>query len=387
MEVYVLDDLLRRTEVIDRFESLIWTDRWRDVGDFELKVAATTEMRRYLKVGTLLAMNESDRMMEIESFENAKNDDGHKLITVKGRSLEHILDDRIATTGMAGLTSDTDWIIEGTPGDIARKIFNDICVMGILSESDKIPFYTPGTTYAPNTIPEPSMFYSASIPLGTVLKAIKDLCDVYDLGFRLVRNLDNSQVFFHIYTGDDHTTQQTLLPAVVFSPDFGNLTNPNELVSISALKNVAYVFAQNGSEIVYAEGASVTTAGFQRRVIHVDATDVSEPAGPALTSILQNKGFEALAKNRSLAAFDGEISQYSNYKYNQHYRLGDLVEMRNDDGATNQMRVTEQIFASDAEGERSYPTLATESYIMPGTWDAWDANAVWDLAEGTWDDA
>lgn len=385
MEVYILDDLLRRTVVIDRFESCIWTDKWRDIGDFELVVHSTSEMRRLLTVGTRLAMNNSDRFMIIEDYDDKKDTEGRKLLTVKGRSGESMLDQRVATTGMAGLTTDTDWQIDGTPGDIARKIFTDICVLGILSESDKIPFYAPGTTYAPNTIPEPSMFFTAAVKLSSVYEAIKNLCDVYDLGFRLVRNFDNSQLFFHIYTGNDHTSQQTLLPTVIFSPELDNLTNPNEVKSITNLKNVAYVFAKNGSEIVYAEGTSATTAGFDRRVIYVDARSEDTEAGPELTSILQNKGYEALAKNRGVAAFDGEVNQHTKYKPRIDYDLGDLVEMRNDDGATNHMRVTEIIFVSDNEGERAYPTLATESYIMPGTWESWDAMEVWDVDDNTWD--
>lgn len=387
MEVYVLDDQLRRIAVIDRFESVIWTDRWRGVGDFELVVHSTSELRKMLPVGTRLATNVSDRFMTVEEYSDKKDDQGRKLLTVKGMSGESMLMQRVATTGMAGLTSDTDWIINGTPGDIARWIFKQICVDGILNVSDKIPFYVPGSTYPASTIPEPSMVFSAAIELSSVYDAIKKLCDVYDLGFRLYRNFDKSEVYFNIYTGNDRTSQQTVYPQVIFSPELDNLTNPSELQSIAALKNVAYVFAQHGSEIVYADGASATTAGFSRRVMYVDARDVDTAAGPELTSILQNKGYEALAQNRAVAAFDGEVNQHTKYRPRIDYDLGDLVEMRNTDGATNEMRVTEIIYVSDAEGERAYPTLATEAYITPGSWDSWDAMGNWDDAVGTWDEA
>lgn len=387
MEAYILDSLLRRVTVVDQFESFIWTDRWRAIGDFELVVHSTSDTRRMFNEGDLLACNESDRVMVVESTESKKDAEGRQLLTVKGRSLESQLEHRVATQGMAGLTSDTDWLIDGTPGDVARQVFKQICMDGILSTADIIPFVQARATPLTFTIPEPAVTYSASIPLNSVHGVVKELCDVYDMGFRLVRDFDNSRLYFDIYTGDDRTTQQTIFPAVIFSPDLDSLSNVTELKSIAGLKNVAYVFGQNGSEIVYADGYGPTTSGFERRVIYVDATDVTEPAGPVLTSILQNKGFDALAKNRSLAAFDGEVNQYTKYKPRRDYNLGDLVEMRNDDGATNNMRVTEQIFVSDKEGERAYPTLATESYIMPGTWISWDANETWDLADGTWDEA
>jgi hypothetical protein len=41
------------------------------------------------------------------------------------------------------------------------------------------------------------------------------------------------------------------------------------------------------------------------------------------------------------------------------------------------MQVSEQIFVCDGEGERSYPTLAINQFIMPGSWLAWDYNQVW----------
>lgn len=60
-----------------------------------------------------------------------------------------------------------------------------------------------------------------------------------------------------------------------------------------------------------------------------------------------------------------------------HYELGDIVEMRDNDGAGNYMRVTEQIFVHDSEGERSYPTLIIDSYIVTNTWDSFIGNIEW----------
>lgn len=376
MEVYILDDLLRRTAVIDRFNSMIWTERWREKGDFELVVNSTPAMRGLLKTGQQLVITESDRVMEIEYVEDAYNDDGQKILKATGPSLEYMLENRVATDGMSGMGDTPDWTITGTPGNVARYIFDQICRLGILSTSDIIPFLQTGSLYPDGSIGETATVFSMEIPVNSVYGAIKELCDQYDLGFRLVRNQDLSQLYFDVYCGDNRTTQQSSLAPVIFSPDLENMKNTTEVNSIKDYKNVAYVFGKNGTEIVYADNTTATTSGFARRVMYVDAKDVDDPAGPALTSILRNKGLDALAKQRPITALDGEISQTSQYKYNLHYRLGDLVEMRNSDGATNQMRVTEQIFVCDGEGDRSYPTLAVESFIMPGTWASW-GNDTW----------
>jgi hypothetical protein len=51
--------------------------------------------------------------------------------------------------------------------------------------------------------------------------------------------------------------------------------------------------------------------------------------------------------------------------------------MRNTDGVINNMRITEQIFVSDREGERSYPTLMLNVFITTGSWLSWLNNKVW----------
>ena len=465
MELYILDSLLRRTAVIDRFESMIWTERYSAWGDFELVIFSTLESRTLFQAGTRLAMSDSYRVMTVEFVENAVDSEGRQLLTVKGRSLEALLDDRTARNTFADLTTTPKWVLTGTPGAIARQIFNEICRTNVNFADDEIPFLQPGSIFPASNIEEPDEVITLELSLQSVYEAVKEICDNYDLGFRLVRNFDESELYFDIYSGSDRTTLQNVLAPVVFSPDLDNLTNTSEITSISAYKNVAYVFHSIGVQIVTADGVSVEVEGFERRVMHVDASDIEIPdraytlttpqtnainkylglttppedrkvsmrklldkkrlsptdysnievsstnaeltAGEAaeimgartvswnynttesdyINSKLVQRGKEELAKNRSLSAFDGELSQHSNYKYNTGYNLGDLVEMRNSDGVTNQMRVTEQIFVSDNEGERSYPTLTIDLFITPGSWFAWDYNQVWLDADGTWSEA
>lgn len=387
MELYILDSALRRTKVIDRFESLIWTERFSSFGDFELVIHSTIESRSMLPAGTLLAINLSWRVMIVETIENKSDADGRAMLSITGRSLESILLDRVAKSTMSDLTTDPYWELLGTPGDIARHVFTSICVEGDLSVGDIIPYIQPGTFFPPDTIVEPADEITVALEIDTVYATIKSICDAYDLGFRLVRALDLSELYFNVYSGNDRTTSQTVLPPVVFSPELDNLEDVSELTSIAQYKNVAVVFAPNGVVTVYAAGADASTSGFARRVIYVDASDVTLAAPAALTAELTLRGQQALSENTSLSAFDGEIPQFGSYRYGVDYDLGDLVEVRNSDGITNNMRVTEQIFVSDSQGERSYPTLAIKLLITPGSWLAWESNNVWDDELGTWEDA
>lgn len=392
MEVYTLDPLLRRMELFEEFESLIWTERYRQYGDFEMHIASTRRSRSLLLADTLLAMDQSNRVMKIESVEDATDSDNKRMLTVKGRSLEIIMDDRVARDSLSNLTASPKWTITGlTAPAAARKIFHDICVTGILSPYDVIPFINEGPlSVEPSNITEPVDLVSVEIEPTTVYDAISQLAEIWNFGFRILRNGDTSQLWFDIYMGSDRTTGQTVLPAVVFTPQLDNLQNTKELTTTENAKNVAYVFSPAGFQMVYAQGVEIDVSGFERRVLIVEADDITNEEYPVpedLTAALLGRGTSELSKALTVQALDGEISQASQYKPGRDYNLGDLVEMRNVDGVANNMRVTEIIYASDAEGERSYPTLSINQFINTGSWLSWLNNKMWaELGAEEWDE-
>lgn len=376
MEVYTLDSLYRREYVIDQFESLIWTDRYIPFGDFEISIRSTLESRSRLKVGTRLAMTESLSVMVVETVEDGTDKDGKRVLKATGRSLENILDDRVAKDSLSNTTTSPIWSINLPPADVARKIFHDICVTGILSPLDVIPFIVEGSFLPVNTIAEPVDPITVEIEPTTVYAALKSICETWNLGFRMLREYDMSKIYFDVYTGSDRTTGQTILPSVIFTPELDNLQDTTDLTTIASEKNVAYVFSPAGFQMVFPPDVDVDVEGFERRVLVVNATDITEE-NPDVTAALIQRGVEELAKNRKFRAFDGEISQSSQYKPNRDYYLGDLVEVRDVDGETNNMRVTEIIYVQDSEGSRSYPTLALNSFITTGSWLSWTGNKVW----------
>lgn len=384
MEVYTLDSLLRRETVIDRFESLIWTERFQAYGDFELRVHSTSENRRRLTAGTWLAMNESYRVMTIESVEDTVDDEGRQILIVKGPSLEEIMDDRIALGALTDLTTNPKWTITDTPTNVARKIFHDICIAGTIAVEDIIPFVIEASIFPADTIPEPTATATLEFEPQSVYEAISNIAQVYDFGFRLVRNFDTSQLYFDVYMGSDRTTSQSTLPAVIFAPNLDNLKNTTEFTTTDKYKNVAIVISPVGHRVVYPDLVDPSVAGFERHVLVVKADDIDDPTPSIANALMDQRGKEALAKARTFSGFDGELSQESQYVYGRDYNLGDLVELRNTDGATSNMQVIEQIFVSDRDGERRYPTLAINLFITPGSWLAWDFNQHWfDLDSNT----
>jgi hypothetical protein len=306
------------------------------------------------------------------------------MLKITGRSLETVLEDRVAVNVLSGVPQ-AEWTLQDTPEWVARNMFSSICVNGQANANDVLPFIVMNQTLFPvDTIPESTFEIIWYQKPDTLYKALKDLCDIYDMGFRLYRNGDASQLFFNIYKGSDRTTRQQVLTPVIFSPELGNVASTNELTTIAKTKNCAYVMATRDDVTygrwVYPEDVDPLIAGFDRRVLYVSAelaeTDVTTAD---INARLDRQGLDELAKNRAFTAFDGEVSQYTQYKYGVDYYLGDLVMMQNSDGFMNNMRVTEQIFVSDREGDRAYPTLAINLSIFPGSWESWGYQAWEDI--------
>lgn len=387
MELCTLDSLFRRAQVIDKFESSIWTERFSGWGDIELQLNSTIENRTLFVPGVRLVNNESYRVMVVETVEDKHDEEGRAILKVKGRSIEKILEERLAMAELSDLTSYPRWDIEGLPLDIAAQIFHDICVIGVLDPGDIIPGVTEGSIFPADTISAPTEEIIYSIDTVSVYQAIKDLCDEYMMGFRLIRDIDTSFLYFDIYMGSDRTAQQTVLPAVIFSPDLENLRNTTLLTSTALYRNVAYVVSPVGHEIVYPLDVDPLVEGFERRVLFVRADDIDDVVPADASAKMIQRGKEGLAKARRFTAFDGELAQTNQYRYGVDYNLGDLVEIRDDDGATSIMQVTEQIFVSDREGERSFPTLSVNEFITPGSWLDMAPTLVWDdMTTEEWDD-
>lgn len=382
MELRILDELFRPIKVVDQYESLIWTERFNEIGDFELHIASYPSVKTEFANGTLLSIDKSSRIMRVESFERKINSDGKRQVTIKGSSIEGVLKDRIVRKAMTGDKNAAGvavepWTFSAPPARIMRDLFHQICVVGLLSPHDKIPNVLEFNMVSSMDIPEPVDPISLEIDVAVLYDILKDLGSSWGLGFSLTKSSINNQLYWRVYSGRDRTTSQTVNAPVLFTPELDNLTDVKEFETIQASKNVAYVFGADRAIEVYPEDVAPDTDGFERRVISIKADNISAETTENVDAVLTQIGRAELAKHRAVVAFDGEVRQDSQYIYGRHYELGDLVEIRFEDGSSNRMRVSEQIFVSDANGERSYPTLEMYQFVNSGSWLSWESNQTW----------
>jgi hypothetical protein len=395
MEVLLLDKMFRPVDVVDTFESMIFSERRKELGDFQLVTLSTPANKKRFAVNTWIAINKSRRVMKIETVDETIDDEKRMILTITGREITKILQMRAALKAIAGPGVAPVWVIEDQPADVMRYIFRQICVLGTVNADDIIPFIQDGeTTYPASTIPEFADEILWEQKPASVFSAIKELADIFDLGFRLYRDLNASKLYFDVYAGSDRTTAQDVNTPVVFSFDMENLQNTREFSDISQEYNViqvVYTYTDE-TEVELAVTVEVFDAddippeGFDRKTKVLLVTSIPEEVVD-IPAFLYRAGLDELMKSRPIGAFDGEVSPDSEYVYETHYYLGDVVELRSPTGATAYMTVEEYIFVHDREGERSYPTFTTRKFIESGTWASWKYDVEWsDFGEETWEE-
>jgi len=352
MELLVLNTDFQSIAVIDTYESLIWTDRYNEYGDFEIYFAMDTGLLEYLKEDNYLWLKDSEHCMIIEDIKiDADTEDGNHLI-VTGRSLESILERRIIW-GQRIFNGDLQSAIQTmlneniiSPSITDRKISNFIFTA---STDSKITGLTIDNQYTGDDL----------------YTVIKGLCQENNIGFKIVLTDDN-KFEFSLYAGADRSYDQTENPYVVFSPNFENIINSNYYSSKANLKNVTLVAGEG-------EGASRKTttvgsaSGLSRRELFTDARDISSDTDEGTltdaeyTAQLVTKGQKDLADHTIVTAFEGEVEVTRLFKYGEDFFIGDIVQIANEYGNEGSAYISELIISRSKDEISIYPTFKTIS--------------------------
>lgn len=363
MELMTLDANNQPGKLIENYDSLIWTERFNTVGDFQLIAGDSATFMGLLPEGTRLTLRESNIAMVVETHKIERKKRQAEQITIVGRAFESILDRRISIASVAAAAS--DWLIAAKiPSDVAWYIIDQICRAGVLDANDIFPA-------AMVTFPAPADYLTGSgptknftVPKGNLLSAVLGLLQtqtkadpstspatpaVVQKGIRAVRpSSAATAIQLQIYAGTDRST------TVYFDGTRDLLDDGTYLFSKSGSASTAYIIGPNNAAKL--EKSASTPSGLARRVILVDgsASDISSAA------LLQQQGEQSLAEAPETSIFDGSINQdLSPYKYGVDYFLGDTVKLVGDYGLSQLSIVTEYIRSEDASGTKSYPTLVT----------------------------
>ncbi len=369
MEIRLFDPMYVEKTVIDSYASFIWTDRYYECGDFELKMPASLVPNR-LKTGWHLGFDRSEHMMIIENIQLDRTNDEGNMVTISGRSLESLLDRRVIyecinfkSNGEKGLEYYIELLLKNNaiaPSD-PRRIIRGLDFEQSGLDTSKIEF-------------------EAQHQGCGLYDTICSLCKTGGVGWKIifVTSANKGKLSFVLYTGNDHSLAAERGTRVVFSDDMNNLAEIQYLESTANLKNVAVVFGDEDSssggkiisEALGRNNKSESRVWENRREVAVTCSSsrtVTNESGQTVTlsddeykKVLKNAGSDELTKYEVACTASGNAVAVGNqFKYGRDYALGDLVTV--DLGIAGEMtaRVVETTFSMDIDGFQQYQSFET----------------------------
>ena len=341
-----------REGIISDFKSLIWTERWGDVGDFELVVMDEPQYRK-LKPGVIFELSrEGTTAMMLETSERSVSGT-ERTITMKGRSIEIIAD---------YIHLQKSVIFKGSSESCAYKVFNiarhyDVGYYAFAKDLDLSLFTIQLGSAGDN-------FITYKTDDNSVLKQFHSLLNMTSSGYKVTRSNQNGQ-FNDTFRIDVDPPRENL--NVFFSASMDDFESFKLLKSISTYKNVAYIRYTNleGNEqymSVYNKQYTLGTAlpwEMGRRMYILDYTsekyqDYESYAD--FTGALVNQANRDLAEKSYQTVFDGKLNPVNRYSFPQDYRLGDKIPILSD-SEKHMALITEYIISATTTKIEEYPTL------------------------------
>lgn len=338
MNIFVMNDRFETIDIIDAYESVIWTDRYIGYGDFEIYAPFSLDLLKKVKQDYYLTILDSEHVMIIEGIEILSDTDNGNRIKITGKSLESILNRRIM------------WYRESFTGSLQDAI-ESILTNTIINppmEDRKIPnFIFEASTDERVTALTIEDEYTED---RNVYEIIVALCERNFLGYRVTLNSSN-QFVFKLYMGEDRSYNQLTNPYVVFSPNYENIINSNYIDSTEIMKNITLV-AGGDTSITVGSGT-----GLLRREIYTDARDIQPGQVTDYNEALKHRGELTLLDNSKTVNFEGEVDAVRMFVYGEDFFIGDIVQISNEYGIEGSARVMEFIKSDDASGSKAYPTF------------------------------
>lgn len=346
IDLIVLNTNFEKIAVIDTYESLLWTDRFWQPGEFEIYTPVATSVLQYPIANNYLQIKDSEHTMIIEDVTIESNIETGNHIRIVGRSLESILDRRCVWT-------QTD--ITGNLQNGIKRLLNENIINPSIADRQISNFIFEESEDEAIT----SLTMENQYTGDNLLDIIATLCQNNKIGFKILLN-ESNQFVFSLYNGIDRSYNQDPNPHVVFSPKFENIINSNYADVQSTAKTIALVAGEGevlgGDRRTRVVGSG---SGLSRKELFVDARDLrsEDISSSEYDAKLDQRGREKLEENKVTKTFDGQCETTRMYRYKEAFFMGDIVQVANEYGMESPARVTEFIWSSNQSGIESYPTF------------------------------
>ena len=284
MVITALDTSFNAVAVIEAYRSFIWTERYEDIGDFELYVPASAPYLDKLRNDFYIMCSESPirearidedpgglqtskliKLMIIEKIEYKTDLEDGNSVLISGRSLESILERRIVWKEDGSITEinrdaiyksgaylNPEWEGDTTSSIPIEHAIGYLIHLNIAygaSANRKIEnflmYYNVDDELHPDTRIREASIRPCSYRGNTLYDVIRDICKQCEVSFNVRWNSSpNSQGYecfvLYLYKGNSHLSSQSANGYVCFSTEFDNLLSSDNSLDMSTYKTMAY---------------------------------------------------------------------------------------------------------------------------------------------------
>lgn len=347
-------------ELITGYNSVSWTERYQEAGEFEINAQLSSNLRAFLPLGCFISHADTMEVMIVENHEVDQKIDEDPTLKITGRSLTTYLENRIV--GLNRVRADSkisEYVLPiNETWDQAVYLVNTH-IKDTDNVNDAIDNVNCVSICSGTATRE-----ERTIGVGDVFKGLQDILAVDDLGVKTIRRnpfgletgSSSTETRIIIYKGRDKSKQ------IHFSWKSGDLSSAGYLFSDRKLKNFAHVRGK-WVEIIVDDGTGQTK--YNRRFMLVDGSDIDEAQekypDPTprdwIKAAMAIRGRQALKKQTRIHLARTDVSDTTRWRYRQDYDVGDLVMVDGDWGERTVMRVVEFVEIEDENGESGHPTL------------------------------
>lgn len=342
-------------------DSVTWTEKYRDAGEFKIVTTIDSGLKDQLPVGTLVSHVDTKEVMRVDRHLISDSGEGLSKLEIVGSSFEkRVLMHRVVGSNRSFPTSSVPadyqipaWSTQTQAHSLITHHINyDPGESWLVDPDDEVPYVRSSTSLVATLTVE-----DRAIKPGSLYDRVLEILAVDNLGIRSTRpGVNQDDTLLVIHQGVDRSS------TVILSDEKGDILSAEYLISDEMEKNCVLITGKWVQTRIL--GTKTKSA---RRWLHIDGTSIDQdqetnPTGTARTwiiSAMQARGREALARHNNVSITSVEVDhEQLSVTFRKDYDLGDIVLVAGGYNGTAKKRVTEFVEIDEPSGSTRYPTLS-----------------------------
>jgi hypothetical protein len=343
-------------KTIDLFETLVWSERYEEAGDFKLVTKNDISIISILPLESLVSHTDTNEVMIVENYEIVRDKEKNLITTVTGRSFETFAENRVTYGSELPIVNPVG---EAAYVEVTAPMPSCEAATALLRVRMD-PRLALSADAIPNLLVEEDVrvhdtAMAHTFKRGNVYSAVLELLKMSSTGIKAIRP-NGSQTTMNIIVHDGYDRRTS----VIFYAQYEDLDDAKYFMSIKDYKNYARVATHITNRLYRHRDLPVDLTGLDRRVIYEAADELEGTYSPETsTDVVAARGQAVLDEHKQISLIQAKISPTATPKFKIDYEVGDIVTVFGEFATAQVMRVTEHILTVDKNGILGYPALTS----------------------------